>query len=258
MNKQPVTTGSSVEKALAILLTFTPETTELGTTEISQKLGMHKSTTSRLIKSLVTADFLQQNPVTKKYQLGSSAYRLGYISTRSRNTTLLTIARPFLVELAAKTGESIALEMVSGIDVILAAHVEGPSHLRFNFQQGELVPLNVAAGAKVILAYSDARFLESCLKRDFKKFNDNTIVSKKEYLKVLETVKKEGIAYDRGERYHDIHAMAVPIFNPDTPPTAAIIIAGPSSRLTDDFFASVTPVLCDTAERISKRLNDHG
>lgn len=254
MNQQVNSIGSSVEKALAILLAFSEDNGELGTTEVSSRTGLPKSTTSRLIKILVSSNFLRQNPNTRKYLFGSSAYQLGSAAVRSNDTQLLGIAQPFLQELANQTGESIALETLSGINVILAMHVEGPSHLRFNFQQGELVPVNVAAGAKIILALQDETLRESCLHREFTKFNEKTITSKDEYRKLLARVRKEGVAYDHGERYHDIHAMAVPIINPNGPPTAAVIIAGPASRLTESFLASLRRPLLDTADNISRSL----
>ena len=246
---------SSAEKALNILLAFSSSTKEMGTTELSQKLGMHKSTTSRLIKTLVAANFLQQNPATRKYLLGMSAYQIGYAANRSLDSRLLSIAQPHLYELAQQTGESVALELLSGTNVILASHVEGPSHLRFNFQQGEIVPINVAAGAKAILAHSDADFLESCLQREFEKFNEQTIVSKKKYRALLKQVRKDGISYDRGERYVDIHAMAVPIHYGGITPKAAVIIAGPASRLTDSFLKSADQPLRETASKISELLH---
>ena len=254
MSKQNGANESSVAKALSILLAFSPSDTELGTTELSVKLGMHKSTTSRLIKTLVATHFLQQNPATRKYLLGMSAYRMGYAATRSLDTRLLSIAQPHLFQLAQQTGESVALELLSGTNVILATHVEGPSHLRFNFQQGELVPINVAAGAKAILAHSDPDYIESCLQREFEKFNERTIVSKKSYRALLKTVREDGISYDRGERYVDIHAMAVPIHYPDGPPKAAVIIAGPAFRLTDTFLKSAAPALKETAHKIAESL----
>ena len=253
--KQLTVNESSVDKALNLLLAFSTSGREMGTTELSVDLGMHKSTTSRLIKALVNAGFLQQNPATRKYLLGISAYRMGYAATRTLNSRLLAVAHPHLYRLAQQTGESVAMEMVSGINIILASHVEGPGHLKFNFQQGEVVPINVAAGAKAILAHSSADFVESCLQGEFKRFNDRTIVSKAAYRKLLEKVREEGISYDRGERYADIHAMAVPILFPDGSPKAAVLIAGPASRLTDLFFTSAAPLLRETAANISKSLS---
>lgn len=253
MNKAPASC-SSVEKALYLLLAFAPSNQEMGTTELSTKVGLHKSTTSRLLRLLVDTGFLQQNPSTKKYLLGTSAYRIGYAASTSLEMRLRATALPFLSELSQITGESVAMEVLTGFNVILAQHVEGPSHLRFNFQQGEIVPIHVAAGSKIILCHRDDDFLDSCLQREFEKFNDQTIVSKEEYRTLLSSVKEDGVAYDKGERYQDIHAMAVAIENPAGPPTAAVIIAGPVSRLTDSFLESSLPSLKRCARGISKKL----
>lgn len=246
--------SSSAEKALNILLAFTPDNTEMGTTELSVKLGLHKSTTSRLIKLLVATNFLQQNPLTKKYLLGGSALKIGHATTRSLDSKLLAVAHPCLTELSQLLGESVAMEMLSGTNVVLALHVEGPSHIRFNFEQGEQVPINVAAGAKVILAHSNPQLVDIFLEQDFERFNDNTIVSKSEYRKLLKHIKKTGIAYDKGERYPNTHAMATPIYNMDGQTKAAIVIAGPAFRLTDEFMASAVKPLKMTAEKISTLL----
>lgn len=254
MNKLMATNSSSAEKALNILLAFAPYNNEMGTTDLSLKLGMHKSTTSRLIKLLVATHFLQQNPMTKKYMLGRSAQKIGNATTRSLDSRLLAIAQPCLTELSQQTGESVALEMLAGTNVVLALHVEGPSHIRFNFQQGEQVPIHVAAGAKVILSHHPPEFLEICLQQEFERFNDNTIVSKERYRSLLGEIRQTDIAYDRGERYQDTHAMAVPIYNSEGPPKAAVVIAGPAFRLNDQFLKSVVAPLRQTAEKISKLL----
>lgn len=252
---QDSTSKSSAEKVLKLLMAFSASNMEMGTTELSERLGMHKSTTSRLIKTLVSTGFLQQNPTTRKYLLGMSAYRMGYAATRTLNTRLLAVSHPYLYSLAQQTGESVAMEMVSGINIILASQVEGPSHLRFNFQQGEVVPINVAAGAKAILAHSSADFRETCLQGEFKRFNKRTIVSKQKYRELLKQIKTTGVSYDRGERYTDIHAMAVPILLADGSPKAAVVIAGPASRLTDAFLKSADRPLRETAAKISELLH---
>jgi IclR family KDG regulon transcriptional repressor len=226
----------------------------MGTTELSIKLGLHKSTTSRLIKLLVATSFLQQNPLTKKYLLGSSALKIGHATTRTLDSKLLAVAYPCLAELSQLLGESIAMEMLSGTNVVLAMHVEGPSHIRFNFVQGEQVPINVAAGAKVILSHCDPDFVNICLEKKFEKFNENTIVSKSEYRKLLKEIRKTGVAYDKGERYINTHAMATPIYNPEGNTKAAVVIAGPAYRLTDSFLESAVTPLRETADKISKLL----
>jgi IclR family KDG regulon transcriptional repressor len=204
---------SSTEKALKILMAFTPHNHEMGTLELSKKLGIHKSTISRLLHVLTAHDFLQQNPDTKKYLLGRTAAEIGNAVIKSLNNAIVTIAQPYLTDLSEKIGESVALEMLSGNKVVLAAHVEGQGHIRFSFSLGEQVPINVAAGTKAILAFCTPEFVDTCLKSKFVRYNDKTIVSKKAYRELLKEIRKTGIAYDNGERYEDSYAIATPIFN---------------------------------------------
>lgn len=245
---------SSTEKALKILMTFTPYNHEMGTLELSEKLGIHKSTISRLLHVLTAHGFLQQNPDTRKYFLGRTAAEIGNAVIKSLNNAIVTIAQPYLSELSEAVGESVALEMVSGNKVVLAAHVEGQGHIRFAFSLGEQVPINVAAGAKSILAFSTADFIDACLKSKFHRFNEYTIVSKKKYRDLLKVIRKTGIAYDKGERYEDSYAIATPIFNHERAPVAAVVIAGPAFKMTAQFLSDTIEPLKKTAAEISQRL----
>lgn len=235
-------------------MSFTPYNQEMGTLEISKKLGIHKSTVSRLLHLLANHGFLQQNPDTKRYCLGRSAADIGNAATRALNSSIVAAAQPFLSELSQLTGESVALEILSGTNVVLACHVEGQRHIRFSFQPNEQVPINVAAGAKAILAYSSPGLVDLLLKRKFNRFNEKTITAKKEYRGVLEEVKSSGLAYDWGERYADTYAIAAPIFNHEETAVAAVVIAGPAFRMTADFFREVSEPLKGTAANIAQRL----
>lgn len=245
---------SSTEKALKILMSFTPHNHEMGTLELSNKLGIHKSTVSRLLHLLKDYDFLEQNPDTKKYILGRSAAEIGNAAVKSLHNNIVSLAQPHLNALSAAVGESVALEVLSGDQVVLAHQVEGQRHIRFSFTLGEQTPLHVAAGAKAILAFSEPEFVDRCLKKKFTRFTPNTISSKKKYLEVLEEVRKTGIAFDKGERYEDVWAIATPIFGHDRAPVAAVVIAGPATGWTSSFIEQAIPPLKKTAGEISERL----
>lgn len=236
------------------MLTFTPNNQEIGTLELSKRLAIHKSTVSRLLHLLTDYGFLQQNADTKKYKLGRSVAEIGNAVIKSLNNSIVNIAYPFLQELSDIVGESVALEMLSGTDVILACHVEGQHHIRFSFTLGEKVPTNVAAGAKSILAFCEPDIVNECLKKPFVRFNSDTIVSKKRYREVLEEVKRSGFSYDRGERYADTHAIATPVFNHEGTPVAAVVIAGPAFRMTPELLDNIFVPLKKTAAEISQRL----
>jgi DNA-binding IclR family transcriptional regulator len=245
---------SSTEKALKIMMAFTPHNHPMGTLELSNKLGIHKSTVSRLLNLLADNSFLQKDSETKKYILGRAAAEIGDAIHRSLKNEIVTIARPYLNKLCEAVSESVALEVVSGTDVVLAYHSEGRRHIRFSFQLGERVPLHVAAGAKTILAHSPPEFVDLCLQGKLKRYTENTIVSKSRFRQVLTEVRNTGLAYDYGERYEDTRAIAAPILNHDGIADAAVVIAGPAFRLTAAFLKGVVVPLKKTAADIAQRL----
>ena len=94
--KPKATPLSSTEKALKILKAFAPHNHEMGTLELSNKLGIHKSTVSRLLHLLTANDFLQQNSDTKKYLLGRAVAEIGNAVFKSLDSAIVGIAQPYL------------------------------------------------------------------------------------------------------------------------------------------------------------------
>ncbi|MCD8076774.1 MAG: helix-turn-helix domain-containing protein [Lachnospiraceae bacterium] len=94
----------SIEKAFRILMLFDWENRELSLTEVSQKMGMAKSTASRLLGTLVNLGFLYRSQETNRYLLGSEIYYLGQIA---RDTSDLTrLCQPVLQKLTKQIRET--------------------------------------------------------------------------------------------------------------------------------------------------------
>ncbi|MCZ7562333.1 MAG: helix-turn-helix domain-containing protein [Burkholderiaceae bacterium] len=66
----------SVRRALTLLKAFDRATPPLGVTELAARVGLHKSTAYRLAVTLVAEGFLRQDPITGRYSLGDSLYRV--------------------------------------------------------------------------------------------------------------------------------------------------------------------------------------
>jgi IclR family KDG regulon transcriptional repressor len=246
---------SSAEKVLKILLAFLPHNQEMGTLELSDKLGLHKSTVSRLLHLLTGHQFLRQDPANKKYKLGKSAAEIGSAVIDSLNSSIVTIAQPYLHELCNALGESVALELLARDRVVLAYDLEGSQHIRFSFRRGERLPLHVAAGAKAILAFSSEEFVRSSLQGRLTRYTPKTITSPKALRAELEEIRRRGVAFDLGERYIDVYALAAPIFNHEKKPVAAVVIAGPDARMKAHMESPPTVALLkETAARISAQL----
>src|SRR5580693_5678457 len=99
--------SQSLERGLAILGSFTPDRPALGISELSQRLGLTRSTTHRYVATLARLGFLD---------LGFAV--LGSLELRE-------IAAPHLQRLTAATGHTSNLAIRDEADVILIDRIRG-------------------------------------------------------------------------------------------------------------------------------------
>ncbi|MEJ2726195.1 MAG: helix-turn-helix domain-containing protein [Deltaproteobacteria bacterium] len=122
---KPKEKSNSIAKALKILSAFVPNNEEMGTVEISQKLGFHKATVSRILGNLTEYGFLRQNPNTRKFLLGPSVMSLARAANQSLKTNLVQLAKPYIDELRDAVQETAILEVLSGDSAFMAYIAEG-------------------------------------------------------------------------------------------------------------------------------------
>ena len=243
---------SSVQKAIAILLSFVPENKQIGTLQLSSMLGLNKSTVSRLIHVLVHFGLIQQDEISKKYSLGRTAALLGKAVDGAQTDRLIHFAKPEVEYLRDNIGESVCCEvLVSGGNKVVAEAI-GPPPLSVTFE--EYLPIHVSAGAKAILAFTDPEVADSIIKSEFEKSADTTIINIEKFKHQLKQIKIKGIAYDRGEGNKDVHAISAPLFNQFNEPIAAISICVPASRIEKISDEKIAADLKQAARRISEHL----
>ena len=253
MQLKPLT-HRSLEKALDILLAFLPDNVEMGTVELSDRLGFHRSTVNRLLHVLEKFGFVQQNPDTKKFLLGHSVVDLGWAVQQSLNSNLTRIAKPLIDALRNQLGETAVLELATPMCTIMAYIAEGPGAIRLKETVGARHGYNAAAGAKSILAYSGEEFQNRILGKKLLRFTPKTITSSKVLVRHLKEIKRQGFAFDDEERNTEIRAFGCPVFNYEKKPVCAVVVAGPAHRITWERRLEIVPALKETAERISEQL----
>src|SRR5438552_3912589 len=120
----------SVSHALDVLEQFAGDAEELGVTELSKRLRLHKNNVFRLLATLESRGYIEQNRATENYRLGVRCLQLGqsYVD----HMGLLRQARPIMAELVRQARETTYLAVlrraaVVPVEVIEAAraHREG-------------------------------------------------------------------------------------------------------------------------------------
>src|SRR4051794_11653905 len=186
-NGSPV---QSVDPALPILGVLA-RVGEAGVTEIAGELGVHKSTAFRLVPTREAHRLVEQATDRGRYRLGVGVLRLAGATTARLD--LVQEARPLCRRLAADTGETVNIAVLSERSALYLDQVAGSSALQPHNWVGQHIPLHATSNGKVLLSgLDDARFTEviGALSR----YTRLTITRKAQLRRELEEVRERGYA----------------------------------------------------------------
>ena len=244
----------SVVNGLDLLEEFSGDARELGVTELSKRLGLHKNNVFRLLATLEHKGYIEQNKETENYRLGLKSLELG--QTYLRQVGLIRQARPILEDLAKKIGENAGLGIIRENSVVFLDVIEADQTVRVASRIGWRLPLYCAAVGKVQIAFKSETEIESLVNwQDLKKFTEKTITDKDTFMKHIRQVKEQGYAIDDEEYERGVRCVAAPIFDYTRNVVAGISVQGPAFRVTDEGLERIfIPALLESAREMSRRL----
>ncbi len=222
----------AVDRTLAILECFCTERPELGISEISRELGIHKSTAFRSLASLEARGLVRKDPLTRRYSVGPGI--LGPAGAYLSTVELHEKARPVMESLRSSTKETVSLYVPAGDRCVCIDRVESPLEVRRVIRIGDQVPLVAGSSGKVLLAYASdlvRRELLASVGGDGASPPDSDSGS----LEVqLAEIRERGVAVSHAERVPQVSSASAPIFDATGEVVAAITVSGPSSRFTGE------------------------
>ncbi|MGH7932932.1 MAG: IclR family transcriptional regulator [Candidatus Binataceae bacterium] len=244
----------SVAHSLDVLEQFFGEADELGVTELSKRLKLHKNNVFRLLATLEARGYIEQNRSTENYRLGIKCLHLGrrYI----HHMGLVRQARPILAEVARKCRESafVAIARRDGVVPLEAAEPEDRA-VRITPPIGQSLPLHCTAIGKAYLAFDAEEQLKSMLPEQLDRYTDRTIVDRAFLLEQLHAVARDGYSVDSGEFFEDVASVAVPIRDYTRSVVGSLAVAGPSYRIPSERIASeLAPLVIEAGRELSYRL----
>jgi IclR family acetate operon transcriptional repressor len=247
---QPRAAGTGIrtaDRALAVLCAFSRETPSLGVTEISERLGLTKSTVHRLLQALVRRGLVAQDASRRGYTLG---YRvLALAQAVPGEATLRQICRPHMEWLRSVTAETVSLYVVAGDVRMCLDELESPQLLRMAAGVGRCFPLDRGSASKALLADGPAG--GDLWHRATAALADD----RREGLKrEVDELRSRGYAQSSGETVLGSASIAAPIRGPDGGILAALSVAGPASRFHADAVTGYAAALLEATERIGRDL----
>lgn len=242
----------AVAHALDVLEQFHTDG-ELGVTELSKRLKLHKNNVFRILATLESRSYIEQNRSTENYRLGTKCLQMG--QTYIQHMGLLQQARPIMLEVMKACHESAFVAVMRKGQVVPLEVVESDQPVRIVSQIGENLPLHCTAAGKIHLAFEPAEELQRSLAETLPRYTPYTIVHRDQLTEQLQSIAASGYAIDHGEYQTDVHAVAAPIKDYTRTVVGSLSVIGPAYRIPPERLQDeIIPLVVKAGRDLSSRL----
>jgi DNA-binding IclR family transcriptional regulator len=252
---KPEKITGSIAHAAEILICLSNDIHKVS--DIARQCNFSKSTVHRVLKLLEQSQLVVQDTINRRYYISLLITKLASnaITTHKR---LVTYAEAEMRRLAAISEETVALDILSGMQCLHLHEIPSPHNLRVTQERKSVGPLYTGfyAGAsiKVLLSQLDDYKLKMLLDIiNIVPVTERTVTDKELLMAQLLDIRKKGYAVSRGERVTGSICVAGPVNNYILPVSLSIV--GPEIRLQSRV-KEVTVELKASLERISRNIKD--
>lgn len=191
--------ATSIEKVCRVLNEFR-DRPYMGVTDLARRTDLLPSDIHRILVSLKSFGFVEQNSETKTYRLGVALLKLG-LTVFQRNE-LSGAARPLLLRLSQELESTAHLAIFDRkeLDIFLAEQIDYSKEVPFKAKFGAPAGAHCTALGKAIMADLDADTISLYLqKHGMKKSTHHTITHMAEFRAALAQTQAQGYGLDLEE-----------------------------------------------------------
>lgn len=247
--------AASLLNGLAVLEAFSVASRPLlGVTEISELVGLHKSTVSRMLTGLAESGYVQRDDDTGRYRLGLGM--IGLAGPLLADLNVRRAALPHLEDLTESTHETAAIAVWNGTNAIVVEQTASPHQVKHSASIGTRYNKFASSSVRVFLAELPpeevGRLLSGgIIQRDsYRGLEDPA----HEHLRV---VRDQGFAVNDGDTTFEEYGVSAPVRDYRGKAVGCITASAPRSRVQ---FRASQPMLRDAvlqaAGRVSARLGN--
>lgn len=247
------TSVSTVDRLTRVLDSFSAERPTWSLAELSGHLGLPKSTLHRFLTSLEAHGILRRDPEDKLWRLGYRLVTWGQLAEKA--TGLKHVAHSVLQDLARGTGEMALLTVYENQEVVCIDKVETHHSVRLALDIGTRRPPHAGASSKILMAFLPEREIQDIIQtRGLPKTCTNTITDPVRLVDELDRIKASGYAMSIEETDAGAWGVATPVFARDEEVVAAVGLAGPILRFSEELSQRYVALCCQAARQISDLL----
>jgi len=245
---------NTIGKAISIFETIQSARQPLSIKEISEALGINKSSLHHHIKTLTEFGYLQQNAESRKYDIGLNLVRVGQaylqrLDVRERGHL-------YLEELSKQLNQTVHMLVLDHNEAVYVDKVDvnhQPGALQCSSFIGLRTDVYSTASGKVLLSNLESGSLDAVLKNiKPRTITPHTEIRISELRKELVVTKERGYGLDLQEHSLGLQCIAVPVLNVHSQCVAAISVSCPISTISSEMLEKeVLEALKVTGRKIS-------
>jgi DNA-binding IclR family transcriptional regulator len=217
-----------VEKTFAILEAMAEIGGPAPLKDLSERTALPKSTLHRILQTLTTLGYADQDGRNGNYYL---TRQIAQLSDGNRYEVLQDAALSTMQRLFERFDETVNLGVLEGGNVYYLHVLETAQPLRWIVSPGTKDPFHCTALGKAIVAFLPEDHRAKLIRTGrFEARTEHTITSKRQLQEELAQIRARGIAIDRQENDRGVACFAFPLLR-DGYPIASISLSVPSVRL---------------------------
>jgi DNA-binding IclR family transcriptional regulator len=196
----------AVQHAIEVMRVLSHADAPVGINEIARRVGLHKSSISRLISTLERERLVQRDAVTERISLG-----IGLVALAAPLLAKLEakdVVRPLLEDLARRSGETVSYSVWDGSEAVTLDQALGVGAVRTYAAPGRRNPGHSTAAGKMLLSHQPADAVAAYCRRPLASFTIRTITDEAALQEELSAVRARGYALNEGEHESDVGAVS--------------------------------------------------
>ena len=225
----------------------------MGLMEISNSLNLNKSTTHRILNSLVYLGYVRQNSRNEKYELSMKIVQLSNQFLEKQD--LMQTVRPYLRKLMELTKETVHFVEREGNEVVYIDKVESfANSIQMISRIGSRLPMYCSGVGKAIAAELSQDEVAQIWKSSHIVQKTAKTINYQEFLDILKEVRKRGYAFDREENETGVMCIAASLKDYRKEARYAFSISAPVSRMQEERIETLVGYVVAVRKEIQEAL----
>lgn len=250
--RQPQGAPAAMLNGLSILEAFSIQRPALGVTEISEIVGLHKSTVSRMLNGLAELGYVRREQSGGRYRLGLSVLELS--APLLADLDIRAAGLEHLERLTEITGETTALGVWGDGGTIVVEQVASPHQVRHTQPIGNRYNQWASSSVRVMLAHQPVKVVHQLIETG-RILVPAGGISREDVEMELDNIRAHGYALNRGGTTPEEFGVSAVVFDLRGTATGCVILSAPTSRVEFQHSEEdLRQAVIQTAQDISARL----